>query len=162
MDQQSLATQSTAKASASERAQALNELTKVVDSAQEELARARTVFPFDLFPDTVTVDRTQVVIIQRSFFFVGGTTSIRLEDILNVTANVGPFFGSIKISTRYFDPDKPYEVRRLWREDALRVQAIVQGLIIATQKEIDTTVFNRRELVKGLTKVGQTPPYEGV
>ncbi|HSE60823.1 MAG TPA: hypothetical protein VLA88_00855 [Candidatus Saccharimonadales bacterium] len=145
-----------------ERAQALNELTKVVDSAQEILARAQTVFPMDLFPDTVVVDRTQVVIVQRSFFFVGGTTSVRIEDILNVTANVGPFFGSLKISTRYFDPDKPYEVRRLWRHDALRLQAIIQGLVIAAQKEIDTTVFDRRELVKGLTKVGQVSSQDGI
>ena len=133
----------------------LRELTKVVEGSQEILARATTVFPLDLFPDTITVDCTQVTITQRSFFFVGGTTSIRVEDILNVTANVGPFFGSVKISTRYFDPDKPYEISRLWRDDALRLQAILQGLIIAAKREIDVTAVDKHELVKGLTKVGQ-------
>jgi hypothetical protein len=133
----------------------LDELTKVVEGAQEILARATTVFPLDLFPDAIIVDRTQVTITQRSFFFVGGTTSIRVEDILNVTANVGPFFGSVKISTRFFDPDKPYEITKLWREDALRLQAIIQGLVIAAKREIDTTAVDKQDLVDGLTKVGQ-------
>jgi hypothetical protein len=151
---------SVAQVSTRQKNETLEELAKVVEGAQEILARATTVFPLDIFPDTIMVDRSQVTITQRSFFFVGGTTSIRIEDILNVTANVGPFFGSVKISTRFFDPDKPYEITRLWREDALKLQAIIQGLVIAAKREIDTHNLDKDELVDGLTKVGQTPPAD--
>jgi hypothetical protein len=134
-----------------------NELAKVIDSSQEVLARAKTVFPLDLFPDTVTVDRSQVTITHHWFFFVGATSSIRIEDILNVEATVGPFFGSLTLSTRYFDSSRAHNIKRLWRWDAVRLQAIIQGMIVAAKKQIDTMALNKNELIDGLTKVGQTP-----
>lgn len=141
--------------SAQAKAQALQELRTIAASAQEVLASATTVFPLDLFPDTITVDRTQVTISQKKFFGMGDVTSIRLEDILNVTAQVGPFFGSIRISTRYFDPDKPYEVTRFWREDALRMQAVIQGLVITLKKEIDASVLPGQQLAEEAERLGQ-------
>lgn len=134
---------------------ALGELHKIAESSQEVLATASTVFPFDLFPDQVCVDRTQVTILHRTFLWMGNITSVRIEDILNVTANVGLIFGALRISTRFFDPDKPYEVPRLWREDALRLQAIIQGLLIAYKKEIDASALEGAELVKEAAKLGQ-------
>jgi hypothetical protein len=110
-----------------------------------------------LFPDTVTVDRSQVTITHHWFFFVGATSSIRIEDILNVEATVGPFFGSLTLSTRYFDSSRAHNIKRLWRWDAVRLQAIIQGMIVAAKKQIDTMALNKNELIDGLTKVGQTP-----
>lgn len=137
------------------KAKALYELHKIAESSQEVLATASTVFPLDLFPDRITVDRTQVTISHRTFLWIGNITSVRIEDILNVTANVGLIFGSLRISTRFFDPDKPYEVPRLWREDALRLQAIIQGLLIAYKKEIDASALEGAELVQEAEKLGQ-------
>lgn len=134
---------------------ALHELHKIAESSQEVLASASTVFPFDLFPDHVTVDRTQVSIAHRTFLWMGDITSVRIEDILNVTANVGLIFGSLRISTRFFDPDKPYEIPRLWREDALRLQAIIQGLLIASKKEIDASALDGAQLVQEAERLGQ-------
>jgi hypothetical protein len=132
-----------------------NELAKVVGSAQEVLMRVKTVFPIDLFPDIITVDRTQITLTHRWFFFVGGTTSIRIEDILNIEVTVGPLFGGLNIATRYFDSRRGHKVRKLWRWDAIRLQAIVQGLVVASKKEIDTSALDTAELVDGLTKVGK-------
>lgn len=137
------------------KAKALNELHKIAESSQEVLASASTVFPLDLFPDRVAVDRTQVTIAHRTFLWMGDVTSVRIEDILNVTANVGLIFGSLRISTRFFDPDKPYEIPRLWREDALKLQAIIQGLLIASKKDIDASALEGAELVQEAAKLGQ-------
>jgi hypothetical protein len=147
-------------ASPQARARALQELRTVAASAQEVLASATTVFPLDLFPDTVTVDRSQVTLSQRTFFWMGDVTSVRIEDILNVTAQVGPFFGSLRISTRYFDPDKPYEVTRFWREDALRLQAVIQGLVIALKKDIDANAVGGKELAEEAERLGQPAPND--
>ena len=149
-----------ANVSPQEKAEALQELHKVVDGAQDILATATTVFPIDFFPDTITVDRTQVTITHRTFFFMGAVTSIRIEDILNVTVQVGPLFGSVRISTRFFDPDKPYEITRFWRHDAMRMQTIIQGLVVAANKEISTDALSSDELVEGLTRVGQSTPND--
>ncbi|HKX72700.1 MAG TPA: hypothetical protein VJM32_01660 [Candidatus Saccharimonadales bacterium] len=147
-------------ASSQARARALQQLRTVAANAQEVLASATTVFPLDLFPDTVTVDRSQVTLSQRTFFWMGDVTSIRIEDILNVTAQVGPFFGSVRISTRYFDPDKPYEVTRFWREDALRLQAVIQGLMIALKKDIDASAVDSKELAEEAERLGQPAPTD--
>jgi hypothetical protein len=134
----------------------INELSEAVGGAQETLVSATTTFPFVLFPDTICVDRTKVTINRQTFFNVGQVMSIQVEDILNVTANVGPFFGSLKITTRYFDTKKPpYTINYLKREDALRVKRIIQGYIVAKLKEIDCSVLSTKELAHMLDELGK-------
>lgn len=134
--------------------EAKEELTQAIQGSQEVLISAKTVFPFTLFPDTVTIDREKITITHRAFFQVSDTVSTRIEDILNVTANVGPFFGSLKVVSRVFSPDKPYRIEMLWRDDALKLKRIIQGYIIARQKEIDVTPLKAKELVDMLDNLG--------
>jgi hypothetical protein len=89
------------------------------------------------------------------FFRVAESMSIRIADILNVTADVGPIFGSLKIATRFFDPQKPYAVKYLWRDDAIKLKGIVQGYIIALQNEVDCSALSPQELSKKLQDLGQ-------
>lgn len=81
--------------------------------------------------------------------------SIRIEDILNVTVDVGPFFGSLKIFTRFFNANKPYMVSFLRRDDALRIKRILQGYIIALQKNIDCSTLPTKELADMLHELGK-------
>lgn len=138
------------------------ELVEAIGGSYDVLLRVTTVFPLTLFPDTITIDRTKLTITHRDFFKVGEALSINIEDILNVTAGVGPFFGTIKISTRFFDPDKPYVVYKLWRKDALRIKRILQGYIIALQKGVDCTSLPTRELARLLDELGEVTPSEKV
>lgn len=138
----------------------LKELHSIVAASQEALFATATIFPLDLFPDTVTVDRTQVTITHRSFFFMGDVISIRVEDILSVNANIGPFFGSVQLSTRYFDSSRPYHINWLWRRQALRLKALIQGLIITSRKEISISAVDAPALVGELVRLGQSTPDE--
>lgn len=144
------------------KAQAEKELGEAISGSQQALATAQTVFPFTLFPDSVIVDREKITVAHRIFFRVAEVMSIRVEDILNVTADVGPFFGSVKISTRFFDPDKPYAVNFLWRSDALRIKRIMQGYIIAIQKKIDVTALSTPELSSLLDELGKAAPNDEI
>lgn len=130
------------------------ELTQTINRSHEILIQATTVFPFTLFPDTVTLDRAKLTIAHREFFWVAEVMSIRIEDILNVTADVGPFFGSLKIFTRFFATDRPYTVSFLRRSDALRIKRILQGYIIALQKNIDCSSMPTKELAGMLDELG--------
>lgn len=136
---------------------ALTELHKAVNSSKDVLAAATTVFPFTFFPHRIIVDRSQVTVTHRSFFMVGGLTSIRIEDILNVTVETGPFFGTLKLTTRYFNAEAPYVVNYLWRRDALRLKAIINGLVIALKKDINADAVETQQLVKGVEQLGQSP-----
>lgn len=143
-----------------DKVEAERQLVQAVQGTKEPLTEATTVFPFTLFPDTVLVDREKLTVTHRVFFQVAEVMSIRIEDVLNVTADVGPIFGSLKISTRFFNEKKPYKVNYLWRGDALRIKRIVQGCIIARQKNIDCTSFESKELARVLDELGQGTPDE--
>jgi len=144
----------------SKKLEAEMDLTQAIGDSHDVLARATTVFPFTLFPDTITIDRTKLTIVHRGFLNAGEVLSIKIEDILNVTADVGPLFGSIKIATRFFERSKPYAVERFWRADALRIKRIAQGYAIAKQKGVDTSALSSKELAAKLDELGKVAPEE--
>jgi len=131
------------------------ELAQTINNAKEVLASAKTVFPFTLFPDDITLDRAKLTIARREFFGTAEVMSIRIEDILNVTADVGPFLGSLKVFTRFYNTNKPYKVHFLRKRDALRIKRILQGYIIALQKEIDCSTLPTLELATMLDDLGK-------
>ncbi len=134
---------------------ATDELVDAIGHSHDILLRATTVFPFTLFPDTLTIDRTKITITHRDFLAAGDVISIGIEDVLNVAATVGPVFGSVNIATRFFDQDKPYKIDHFWRKDALKIKRIAQGYTIARQKEIDTSALSTQELAKTLDELGK-------
>jgi hypothetical protein len=144
----------TAAPSLERRHKAERQLHAMVNGTHQVLATATTVFPFTLFPDTITIDREKLTVAHRVFFRVAEVVSIQVDDILNITADVGPFFGSVKILTRFFDPDKPYTVNYLWRHDALKIKRIMQGYITALQREIDCSALPTKELTVLLERLG--------
>lgn len=135
-------------------AEAKEEMKKAIRGAHEVLFIAKTVFPFNIFPDTITVDRVKLTITTKFFFKVEEVTSIRIEDILNITANTGPFFGSIKIVSRVLTADEQH-INYLWKNDALRLKRILQGYVIVMQKDIDVTPLPTKDLRKMLDDLGK-------
>lgn len=132
------------------------ELRKAVKSSHEVLASANTVFPFTLFPNTITIDREKFTITSRFFFSVASVRSILLEDILDVTASAGPFFGSLHIVSRGINPDKPFDVNFLWRQDALKLKRILSGYtILSTKKNVNLEAIPTNELIKMLDNAGR-------
>jgi hypothetical protein len=142
-------------ARAMQKYEAVQQLNEVVNGAQDIIAKAVTVFPFTLFPDTITVDREKITVAHRTFFRVAEVTSIRIEDILNVTSGVGPFFGTLKITTRFFDTERPpYTINYLTRSDTQHIKRLLQGYIIAKQKKVDCSSLSTDELSDMLDQLG--------
>lgn len=143
--------------------QTLRRLRRAVGTADEVLATATTVFPFTLFPDKITIDREKITIAHRYFFRVAELISLRIEDVLHVAADVGPFFGSLRITSRFFDTNaktKPYSINYLWRQDAQRLKRVLQGYLIARKNNIDCSKLSTRQLREALDKLGQAPDAE--
>ncbi len=122
--------------------------------AHDVLFTAKSVFPFMLIPDTITLDREKVTIVHRSFIKISTITSIQVKDILIVQANTGPFFGSIHLTSRYFI-NNPQKLNFLPRSHTIKLQRLIQGYIIATQKEIDCSDIDKEELIVLLDDLGQ-------
>lgn len=130
------------------------ELQRARKKSHEILFRTDTVFPFTLFPDTIILDREKLTIINRHFFWVATINSTPIRDALSVTLNLGPFFGSLQISSRYFSSN-PYSMNYLWRSDAIKLRHLIQGYIIVEEQEIDCSKIAKGELITMLLDLGR-------
>lgn len=140
---------------ASKQTKKQQDLKKIVTQSHEILMSVNTVFPITLFPDTVAVDRTKVTITRRDFFWTSDVMSIRIEDVLNVSATVGPLFGSLTIASRVMSTIDHFQIKHLWRIDAIRMKHIIQGYVIAQHNNIDTAHLSKKELVETIAELGR-------
>lgn len=129
-------------------------LMDVTTGAHDILFKANTVFPFTLFPDTISMDRQQLTIVHRPFFFTAVTISVQIDDIFNLESHVGPFFGSLHLFSKYFT-DNGKKIDYLWRADALRIQRLIQGYMIARDRKIDCATIEKDQLIVLLNDLGQ-------
>ncbi len=133
-------------------------LTKIVSQSKEILMQAETVIlPNNLFTDTVLVDRSMVTIRKRTFFWSSEVISLRIEDVFNVTSSVGPFFGSVTISTRVMNSTDHYTINYFWRNEALRLKNFIQGYTVALHNGVDTSHLTKQQLLTQLSELGQAP-----
>src|SRR6478672_6144367 len=84
------------------------ELQEAIAGSNDVLVTATTTLT--LFPDTITVDRAKLTITRRTFLRTAEIMSMRVEDILNATATVGPIFGTVKIVSRVLNAEKPHTI----------------------------------------------------
>ena len=142
----------------------IEKLVELEEQSREVLFKANTVVPFTLFPHTIILDRNHLTVIHRAFFAVAKITSVRFEDILTADLHVGPFFGSLKIATRFFinqtteqvnsaDMEAP-AITFLSKRNAMEAHKLLQGLIAVTQKKIDISQIPKQKLVEQLRSLG--------
>lgn len=129
-------------------------LEKILAESNEVLASATTIFPLTLFRDDIVLDRNKVTITRRNFFWSSEVMSIRIEDVLNVTSSVGPFFGSVTIAGRVLSSEDHFTVNNFWRHDAIHLKHIIQGYVIAQHNDIDCAHLPKDELIATLSKLG--------
>ncbi|MBI5357932.1 hypothetical protein HZB74_03755 [Candidatus Saccharibacteria bacterium] len=140
--------------SESKHSQTTQDIRALTKRSNEVLASATTVFPLTLFPDTVVLDRTKVTITQRNFFMSSKVISIRIEDVLNVSADVGPFFGSITIASRVLSSEDHFSINYFRRGDAIHLKHMIQGYVIAQHNKIDVAHLSQDELIETLAELG--------
>lgn len=128
-------------------------LIDITEKAQDILFTADTVFPFTLFPDTITLDREKLTIAERFFFRVARVITVPITSMVSADAHVGPFFGSVHMTSKYFI-DNTHTVKYLWRDQAEEIQRLIQGFIIANEKGIDVSDIDKEDLCALLHDLG--------
>jgi hypothetical protein len=129
------------------------QLQDVVNESHTVLAKATSVFPLELFPDTICIDRHKLTIIHREFFGVESTVSVPIENIKNIEADIGPFLGSITITSDLFI-NNTQTVRYLTRNNANMFQRLVQGAVVAQREDIDLNKIATKKLRNLLIDLG--------
>jgi hypothetical protein len=128
-------------------------LIDLTEKAQDILFTADTVFPFTLFPDTITLDREKLTVVERFFFRVAKVITVPITSMISADANVGPFFGSVHMTSKYFI-DNTHVVNFLWRHDAEEFHRLLQGFIIAQEKGLDVSGVEKEDLKVLLRDLG--------
>lgn len=136
----------------------VKKLEKLVDATHSVLMKTKTVFPFDLFPDEVTIDENKINIVFREFFFSEDVHSIMIHLIKDVEVETSLLFGTIKIVPDGY-PAQPIYVRYLKKSDALKIRRIIQGLMLSKKEGIDTTKLDEGELKEKVELVGHMRTY---
>ena len=129
-------------------------LANLVKRTHRVLLEISTVFPFDLFPDRLTVDENKVNLISSEFFFSGRTHSVLIKEISDVLVDSGFFFAKLQIIDKGFI-ENSIELRYLWIEDAQKARRIIQGLVVAINEGIDISKIKADDLVKKIEELGE-------
>jgi hypothetical protein len=132
----------------------LAKLKNIVNESKNILVQAKAVFPFNLFPDIITLDHHKLTIVYKKFFGIQESISVPIENIKNVQANCSPLFGSLTITSDHF-VNNTQEVNYLWKKDAQEIQRMVQGAIVAHTEGIDLTKIDAKDLKKLLNDLGK-------
>jgi hypothetical protein len=130
--------------------------------ADKILFKAKGLFPFDFFPNTITIDANKVNIIISTFFLTETVTSILLKEIMDVRVETTLFLGKLiidygphplKVTTVY--------VPSLWKKDALKAKEIIEGILVIYRSEnIDTTKLKPEETLDEVKDIGKIEERE--
>ena len=128
----------------------------LVNRGSEVLFKLQSVFPFDLFPKTITIDPGKVTVKFQEFFSSGEIRSISIGSIGQIYVDTGPIFATLDIVDQvYVDESSRIKIAYLKKEEALRARRIIQGLIIARNEDIDIAKVHDGDLVRKLEQIGR-------
>lgn len=129
----------------------------LLEESQKVLFRASSVFPFDFFPDVITIDECKVNIVAREFFFSEDIHSIPIEMIKDIEIESGPLFATLKIVPDGYPGHTP-EVHHLRKQDAIKARRIIQGLMVASKHDVDLGNINvsKSKLLSLIESIGSS------
>lgn len=154
------------KAEAKKRIQTRHKLENIVDRHEMELIRSKTVFPFDLFPDTVIIDTTKVTIVRKQMFATEAIITIPLKDVADAHVQTALFLASVTVAYMPHSTSpgmiRPEEetVSCLKRSDAIAIKNILKGVLVAAAEEIDLAKLTPEEVASVVTRFGHSEGVE--
>lgn len=109
---------------------------ELLKEANTLLLQAKTIFPFDPFPDVLTIDPLKVTILHNTFFYSSWTESIPVVNITNVDVEESLVFATLRISFISY-PTQEVIVKPLKKDIARHARDIIAGLMVAAKEHID-------------------------
>lgn len=131
------------------------DLARLVKKSGNTLLAVSSVFPFDIFPDVITIDENKVNVIHRNSWFSENVHSALIEDISEVTVEKNFFLATLKISDSN-NVRFPMElvIRKLRVKDALLARKLIEGLILVHRQRIDLSKIDINTVINEIGKIG--------
>ncbi len=115
--------------------------------------KARSAFPFQLFPDEVVVETDKITVIHRSLWFKT-VSPIPLDNMMSVTITRGILFASMSFEITGFETN-PGDISHLWPSDAALAKRYILGLIQARKQQIDLTHVTPDDIREHVEEIGK-------
>lgn len=129
------------------------ELDALVTSSQIPLFNLSAVFPFDFFPDQISIEPSQVNIMNKSFFFTYQIQSIPIKNVADVFLQTSVFFATLKIIDNSYIQNSA-QIEYLRKDEAIKARKIIQGLVVASKEGIDISGLPPQQLVQKIEQLG--------
>lgn len=127
-----------------------------------ELLQVKSVFPYSLFPDTISIDTTKVTVAKKQLFATEYITTIPLKDLSDVNVQTALFLATLTLkympqaASPGMNQSVEVKIPNLRREDAIKAKNILKGALVAKAEEIDIAKLSPDEIEKVLHKFGES------
>jgi hypothetical protein len=118
------------------------------------LCVVRSVFPFQLFPSILTVEKTKVVHTQN-YLFGSYSESIIIANIATVMIQTSFFLSAIEIRNKAAAAP-PLNITHLPTAQAKEAVDLIRGLMVSYETNADLTKIPSPELAESIQKIGNT------
>ena len=78
-----------------------------------------------------------------------------IKDISNIFVNTAPFYAQLVIISKTFTKNE-IRIKYLWKDEAVMIRRIIEGLRTFQSKQVDTSVFSVKDLIAKLKELSTT------
>lgn len=122
--------------------QIVNDLVK---KSNRRIISISSLFPWDLFPNTIDVEESRVTFKFRQLFS-SQSHSVDIKDISNVFIETSMLFATLQIVSRTY-VQNDIKIGNLDKTQAKKVQSIIEGLRTFMENNINTSHYEIEELI---------------
>lgn len=133
------------KDQASKRERDRQKLVDLVKKSNRSIISISSLFPWDLFPSTITVEESRVTFTFRQFLS-SQSHSVEIKDISNVFLESSFLFATLQVVSRTYVKNN-IKIAHLNRKKAQKVQQIIEGLRTFIENNINTSNYEIDELL---------------
>ncbi len=95
-----------------------------------------SVFPFDLFPDTISLQKDKIDITHRPFFFTKEVFTVFINDIRTIRITSGPFFATLSFELKgMMEKQNPEPISFLRKKSAQKIRKMALNLCVSQSKK---------------------------
>jgi len=129
-----------------------DKLSLLAERANKIIFEAKSVFPFELYPDKITICLNRVTIAYKKPFYLDERPlPIEFINVAHVTR--GMFFASLSIET--FGVEKPAPISHLRIDEARQARRYILALIECKKNNVDFAEYSLEEIRKKLLSIGR-------
>ena len=121
------------------------EINDLVQKSNRCIITISSIFPWNLFPNTISVEESRITFIFRQFLS-SQSHSVEIKDVSNVFIESSLLFASLQVVSRTFIQND-IKIGHLNKNKANKARLIIEGLRTFAEHNINTSNFEIDELI---------------